>query len=149
MPDNKRYARLRSILLDKITGGNYEPGDRFFSQTELMRTYGLSLATVTRALDELVRDGYLVRQQGKGTFVASVNPSIAPSADLSPRHVNIFALWPGPQDTKLARIDVAEVYREIQQLLPEDISLRLIPLSGELHELERYLFSRDSVDCAV
>lgn len=149
MPDTKRYVRLKSILLDKITGGDYEPGDRFFSQTELMRTYGLSLATVTRALDELVRDGYLVRQQGKGTFVAKVNPSAVPITESSPRHVNIFALWPGPQEMNLSRIDLAEVYREMQQLLPENISLRLVPLSGEPHELERYLFSRDPMDCAV
>ncbi len=32
--------------------------------------YDVSSITVVRALNDLAKDGYIVRQQGKGTFVA-------------------------------------------------------------------------------
>ena len=40
------------------------------SERELMTTYGVSRATVRKAIDRLVADGLLHRIHGKGTFVA-------------------------------------------------------------------------------
>jgi GntR family transcriptional regulator len=40
----------------------------------LQRTYNTSRGTVRRAVDELVRQGYVVKKPGKGTFVRSTSP---------------------------------------------------------------------------
>jgi GntR family transcriptional regulator, arabinose operon transcriptional repressor len=47
-----------------------KPGDRFPSQTELMRRFAVSDRTVLRSLEDLRRAGWIVRRKGSGTFVA-------------------------------------------------------------------------------
>lgn len=69
------YLRLKKLLIQEIQK-NFTPGSRFYSQNELMRMHTLSYATVSRALTELKREGYIYRIQGKGTFVSEiVHPS--------------------------------------------------------------------------
>lgn len=64
------YARLAAALEDEIGSGTRRAGDRMPSDHELVAEYGVSRATVTKALDALVRRGAVVREQGRGTFVA-------------------------------------------------------------------------------
>ena len=44
-------------------------GSQIPTEEELCKTYDVSKATVRSAILELVRQGYLIRQQGKGTFI--------------------------------------------------------------------------------
>ena len=44
--------------------------DKFYTEAELIAMYDVSSITVVRALNDLAKDGYIVRQQGKGTFVS-------------------------------------------------------------------------------
>ena len=64
------YYQLKKILLDKILGGEWSPGALIPSEKELETHYGLSRTTVRQTLADLVTDGFLVRQRGRGTFVA-------------------------------------------------------------------------------
>jgi GntR family transcriptional regulator len=57
-------------LIDQLTVGDAIPSER-----QLSTDLGVSRLTVRAALDELVREGYLVRRQGAGTFVSE--PKIA------------------------------------------------------------------------
>ena len=43
---------------------------KFYTEAELIAMYDVSSITVVRALNDLAKDGYIVRQQGKGTFVS-------------------------------------------------------------------------------
>src|SRR5205085_5019164 len=52
-----------------------ETGDAIPSERQLSADLGVSRLTVRAALDELVREGYLVRRRGAGTFVSE--PKIA------------------------------------------------------------------------
>ncbi|WP_317301646.1 GntR family transcriptional regulator [Ligilactobacillus animalis] len=45
-------------------------GDKFYSEAELTKRFHVSSITVIRALKELVAEGFLVRYQGKGTFIS-------------------------------------------------------------------------------
>lgn len=63
------YYQLYRLLLDKIERGDWKPGDIISSETELGERYAVSRITTRQALQLLVMDGYLYRQQGKGTFV--------------------------------------------------------------------------------
>ena len=65
----KLYVQIYSIVLEKIESGEWVSGDRIPPEDELCRIYDVSKVTVREAIQELVREGYLMRHQGKGTFV--------------------------------------------------------------------------------
>lgn len=65
-----KYQQIKSDLQLQIESGKFENGDRFFSESELAKMYNVSSITVIRAVQELVNDGYLVRYQGKGTYIS-------------------------------------------------------------------------------
>src|SRR5882762_2867916 len=68
------YARLRQAIRDRVTSGEWRPGDQIPTIRELGESYGVSRITVVQALDELSREGLLVRWQGKGVFVGHTKP---------------------------------------------------------------------------
>jgi GntR family transcriptional regulator len=67
------YYQLQEKLLKKIQSGEWKSGQKIPPETELCGIYNVSRITVRKAVEELVHGGYLVRYQGKGTFVASVS----------------------------------------------------------------------------
>ena len=62
--------QLRDALQRQITEGSYHPGEAFPTEREIAERFRVSRTTIREALVDLVKDGFLVRQQGKGTFVA-------------------------------------------------------------------------------
>lgn len=65
----KLYVQMFTILKEKIETREWPNGSQIPTEDELCRTYDVSKATVRNAVAELVRSGYLRKQQGKGTFV--------------------------------------------------------------------------------
>ena len=65
-----RYYQIYASLLDRILSGEFVSGVAIPTERELGEDYGVSRITVIKALDMLERDGHVVRQQGRGTFVA-------------------------------------------------------------------------------
>lgn len=65
------YHQLKEILKENIESGVWKPGDRIPSENELRKQYDVSRNTVIKALEELVQEGLLRREQGRGTFVSS------------------------------------------------------------------------------
>ena len=64
-----KYYQIYEELLEQIRGGKYKEQDRFPSDTELVKSYDVSRGTIREAIKLLFQQGYLVREQGKGTFV--------------------------------------------------------------------------------
>jgi GntR family transcriptional regulator len=64
------YHQLVTILTDKIHANEYRAGESLPPEKEMEALYGVSRVTVRKAMDELVRMGLVIRQQGRGTFVA-------------------------------------------------------------------------------
>lgn len=58
-------------LVKQIQNGTYQAHDQLPSERELCSLYGLSRITVRQALQELEREGFIYKEHGKGTFVAS------------------------------------------------------------------------------
>lgn len=63
------YYQLKEMIKEKITKGTWQVGQCIASERELTEAYGVSRMTVRQALGELVQEGLLVREKGKGTFV--------------------------------------------------------------------------------
>ena len=71
-----QYRRLYEILRKHIEEGIYREGDLLPSENELCATYGMTRPTVRHALDELVKDGFIKKQKGKGSIVHSLPKGI-------------------------------------------------------------------------
>jgi GntR family transcriptional regulator len=67
------YRQIKGLILQALDGGEWRPGEVIPSETELAVRFGVSQGTVRKAVDELAAENYLLRRQGKGTFVASHN----------------------------------------------------------------------------
>lgn len=65
------YQQIYDEIKDAIEKGVYKPKERIPSELELADQYEVSRITVRRAVEELCSDGYLVKQQGRGTFVST------------------------------------------------------------------------------
>lgn len=65
------YRQVMDDIRHKILTGGYRPNERIPSEPELSEIYSVSRITIRRAVEELVAEGYLTKQQGKGTFVNS------------------------------------------------------------------------------
>src|SRR5690606_8572262 len=66
-----RYSALADIVRERIKSGHYQPGARLPSEAELCAWMGGSSGTAVRAIEQLVSEGIVFRQQGAGTFVAA------------------------------------------------------------------------------
>ena len=71
----KLYLQLTRIFLNQIVSGQWEIGCQIPTEEELCREYGVSKITVRQAIKNLASDGYLLKIQGKGTFVTSSDHS--------------------------------------------------------------------------
>ncbi len=67
----KLYVQIYTIIKEMIDSGEWGTNEHIPSEDELCRSFDVSKATVRLAISELVREGYLKRQQGKGTFVST------------------------------------------------------------------------------
>ena len=68
------YVQLMDTVEKDIKSGRYKPGDKIMTESEMAKTYGVSLITVRKAIGSLMEKGLVVRKQGKGVWgVASCN----------------------------------------------------------------------------
>ncbi|BBP59736.1 GntR family transcriptional regulator [Pseudomonas sp. St316] len=63
------YQRLRDQLAEQIANNRWRPGEAIPTEAALSAEYQLSTGTVRKAIDALVSEGVLERQQGRGTFI--------------------------------------------------------------------------------
>jgi LacI family transcriptional regulator len=77
------YPHKSQKIADTIAGwfaeGRFKPGDRFPSDQELARQFGVNHVTVRTALKRFVDGGFLERRVGAGTIVRDPRPSGVPS----------------------------------------------------------------------
>lgn len=64
-----KYVAVRENLRQRVQ--SMSPGDKLPAEPELCDRYGVSRITLRHAVDDLIGEGLLVREQGRGTFRTS------------------------------------------------------------------------------
>lgn len=65
------YREVQWRITRALAAGDWKPGEAIPSEARLAADFKVSIGTIRRAIDELVAGRILVRQQGRGTFVAA------------------------------------------------------------------------------
>lgn len=99
------YAQVHADLLRKIQSGQLKVGDQLPTESELMKTFGVSRSTIRRALDELRRQEYIERKPAIGTFVSkpSVDAKIRGLHSLTDEVIEM-GMTPGSRVIGLAKV---------------------------------------------
>ncbi len=64
------YFQLRQLITHEIASGRWRAGERIPSEQEFCDHFGVSRTTVRQAMSELENGGLLLKEKGRGTFVA-------------------------------------------------------------------------------
>ena len=67
------YKEIGRAITRRLAQGAWKPGEAIPSEAQLKQEFGVAIGTIRKAVDELVAQNMLVRQQGRGTFVATHN----------------------------------------------------------------------------
>lgn len=95
------YVRLRRVLDELIDSRAIGQGQALPTERDIAEMSGLSRVTVRRAVDDLVKEGRLLRRHGSGTFIAPPAPKVQQSLskltsfteDMARRGLSSRAVW--------------------------------------------------------
>ena len=122
-----RYQRLAETLRQELVGRRWKPGDRLPSENDIAQSYGVAPGTARQALGQLVTDGLLEREHGRGTFVRR------PSFDSS--LFRFFRFW-GADGVR--SVPESRILRRVAARAPEGVARALqIPEDGEAINMSR------------
>lgn len=85
------WQKIADSIRQDIEAGRLRAGDKVETEAQLTKRWGVSAMTVHRAMQELHRQGWITRQQGRGTTVAERSKSVTGDvAVIFPNWSNIF-----------------------------------------------------------
>jgi GntR family transcriptional regulator len=135
--------QLGEAIRDKIVCGEYGPGQPIPTEERLQKFYGVSRTTVRLALAKLVNEGYIRRQQGKGTYV---NPQgLVTKGKPKPLSRDMFGVKSTTQIIQSAGMKVrTEVLHFAQELPGKDVAEKLgIKEKDPVLHFERVRYAND------
>ncbi len=134
------YYQVKESLLEKIKSGQFCVGDLVPSETELQENYQVSRITIRRAVQELVSEGYLYTQQGKGTFVSK--PKAA-------QELNMISSW-AETVTALGMHPQSRVIHLSEEPAPANVAQMLeLPAGEKVFRMERIRYADDEPVCLM
>jgi DNA-binding GntR family transcriptional regulator len=125
---NPLYYEVYSIIADAINGGQLKPGDRLPTERAFCERFGVSRATVRRALRRLAEEGLVSATVGRGSFVINAPFTEPPNALMS-----FTELATAGGFTATARV----LDQKLRPATPEEASVFQIEVTSRIFELER------------
>jgi len=154
-----KYRELADMLLARFA--NAPVGSPTPSERQLAEETGVSRMTARRAIDELVREGRLTREVGRGTFVARPTVSVPLQLTSFSEDMRARGYVPSSRLLRLASIPATEQVAAILQIVPgsEVVLLSRLRLADDMPMaiershlradlfpgLQRYDFGADSL----
>jgi hypothetical protein len=89
---NKRVGVIRE-LRRRIVVGELAPGSQLPSRGEILRDFGVSSVTATKAIEQLKDEGFVYGRKGSGIFVVDHPPHLVNYALAFPTPVNDPVCW--------------------------------------------------------
>lgn len=71
------YVQVAGIIRDELRAGRWQPGALIPSESGLCEMFGVSRTAIRQALGELVDEGLLQKEKGRGTFVSRPHVALA------------------------------------------------------------------------
>lgn len=129
-----KYSQLASILQQKIDEGEWLPRSPIPSERQLEVLYDVSRTTIREAIDHLVRQGYLYREHGRGTYVSP--PKL---------QKGLMELTSFSEDLLKRGIHPGQIIRDISSTIPPASILQKLelPAGTPLLRLERIRLGND------
>lgn len=78
-----KYEKIADEIRQAIRKGKYSSGDQLPMEKEMCKQYQVSRVTIKRAMDELVKQGLVIKRRGSGTFVKTLDDSYVKRLSLS------------------------------------------------------------------
>lgn len=85
-----KYQSIAEDIRRKIQNGIYSPGSQVALEKEMCKEYEASRVTIKRAVDELVKQGLLVKRRGWGTYVKNLDDKYAKELSINASIENQF-----------------------------------------------------------
>lgn len=134
------YYQVKESLLEKIKSRQFNIGDLIPSESELQESYQVSRITIRRAVQELVLEGHLYTQQGKGTFVSKPKAS---------QELNRITSWVETV-TALGMHPESKVIHFSEEQAPLNIAKMLdVPIANKILKIERIRFADNEPICLM
>jgi len=107
------YRQIKTLITQSLVSGEWRPGELIPSEIELASRFSVSQGTVRKAIGELAGENLLVRQQGKGTFVASHSEerSQFPYLRITPDRSKLESLSANLIECRKLKLDAASARR--------------------------------------
>ena len=120
------YYQIKSILKSRILSNELKGNQRLPTEAELCTEYNVSRITVRQALSELMKDGLIYRDRGRGTFVTegaelkrpelkgSIENLIVAAKGTRTRVLSYQEILPSPAIAKLLQLKKPEKVFQLQ-----------------------------------
>jgi GntR family transcriptional regulator len=141
------YYQLKEIILEMIDNMELQPGDLIPPERELCEIHGISRMTARKAIDVLVNEGLVYREQGRGSFIAEprINHPISKLVGFTEDHTSRGSR----AETRLLEFEIEPASKSYAQRLqiPEGSLMikarRLRTVDGEPLSIENIYLPKD------
>ena len=134
-----KYQQVKRAIIQEIEEGRLAPGSAIPSEAELLQRFKVSRPTLVRSFQDLVRDGWVYRKQGKGTYVADRSIQFAGDALSEDRSIPLFVHDAAVRQSGDAKEVLIHLVRGIQAALEVadySLVLRSVPEMSRSEAIE-------------
>ncbi len=135
------YKSLAQAIVLAINAGRLRPGERLPTHRALALRLGLSVQTVSRAYEKLIRDGFVTGAVGRGTFVkaSSGDPRTTPYQQLEADDPVIDCSMLTPVIGPLHRTAMDAALADLSGRIPAEVLFSFRPRQTLQRRVERAL----------
>lgn len=113
-----KYQEIANDLRGQIQSGVYKSGEQLALEREMCEHYGVSRITIKKAVDQLVKEGLVVKRRGSGTFVKSLANEDVHDISMANQFSGFSKNFAGHEvTTEVVRFDIIHPEPEIAEKL--------------------------------